>query len=161
MIIEATSEKDFQDAFDFMNGCMKEVRKRMGENPDMEPPFPAFSAENFAKMKEFMKEHIYALEDNGRKVGYISIFETMRDGALIFGKMFIHPNDWEKDYKNQFLDFVTQHARKRNAQKLRVSVIDKDEWSQHWYTSQGFEQKGVMGFSPMPFEFLLFEKVIA
>lgn len=115
---------------------------------DAEPQFYKSSESIFTKeffLEEIAKEHIFALEDDGKLVGYLIWNEVeIKDHPLIIDRkimmiddLFIDNSRRNKGYGREMMDRIEEYAKGKGFASIELTVWDFNEGAQKFYRSIG------------------------
>ena len=158
MIREITTEAELRESVAIMAECFAPLIAQMKLTPETYPWLAdVFKYETFKSVSDFLGERLFALTEEDRKIGFVSVGKT-RDGVCSFGKLALLPRHVKETHAKELLDIAEQTARGEGAVKMRVGFIDENVTLKEFYLAHGFQVTDIKTFEVLPFSICVMEK---
>jgi len=161
-IREIAAELEIEACAGVIRGSFRTVADELGLTEENAPTNPAFITPE--KLKEALAGkpvRFFGLFDDGRQVGCVAL-EPSRDesGVFFLERLAVVPEARHKGYGVALLNFAFREAKKANAEKIKIGIIDENRVLKRWYLDYGFAEEGTKTFAHLPFTVCFMEKAV-
>lgn len=159
--IRKLEKKDINECLKTIRSSFVTVANDLNLTPENAPTNPAFlSAESFTEALKKGVEY-FVLESNSKIAGCIALEESQKESSVYFiERLSVLPEERHKGYGKMLIDFVFDHAKKKNGRLISIGIINENTILKNWYSDYGFKETGIKNFEHLPFTVCFMEKSI-
>lgn len=149
-MIKRIELEDINDCFDVIRSSFKTVADEFHLTKENCPTHTSFISKEKLMDQFHAGRPMYGYFAGNKLAGYFSL-DKNSDSTLELNNLAVLPEYRHKGIGEELLQYARSEARKMNADKITIGIMEENTILKDWYTKFGFIHKGTRKFEHLPF----------